>query len=269
MRASVWGRSPALPSAGSVSPKSAGGALHCMYSHLLHLLVHGKSAAAVGPISRHLQKGGRIRSVSPAQPLRLCPAATGGEILADPECGAPDDDLLGIDIGLACWHFVCAHLRAWVGVPWGCTGDELVVLAQRYLPDLVCEVLRGVRRHMERIFEGRFCRPPRVSQPGNSVLHHDLVSNKLRNVLNLVILLSSDNWFSRILRGISQGSRYQCWSEMSLFDTIRVFIMRIFGMQKGIGYGYLMVFSFSILFGSIYHARTFKPRQNCPNINMV
>lgn len=192
MRASVWGRSPALPSAGSVSAKSAGGALHCMHSHLPHLLVHGKSAAAVGPISRHLRKGGRIRSVSPAQPLRVCPAATGGEILADPECGHPDDDLLRIHIGLACWHFVCAHLRAWVGVPWGCTGDELVVLAQRHLPDLVCEVLRSLPRHLERIFQGRFCRPPRVSQPGNSVLHHDLVSTKLRNVLNLVILLSSN-----------------------------------------------------------------------------
>ena len=183
MRASVWGRSPALPSAGSVSAKSAGGALHCMHSHLLHLLVHGTPAAAVGPISRHLRKGGRIRSVSPAQPLRLRPAATGGEIFADPECGAPDDDLLRIHIGLACWHVVCAHLRAWVGVPWGCTGDELVVLAQCYPPDLVCELLRGVRRHLERILEGRFCRPPRVSRLGNSVLHHDLVSNKLRKLM--------------------------------------------------------------------------------------
>jgi hypothetical protein len=62
----------------------------------------------------------------------------------------------------------------------------------------------------------------------------------------------------------------QCWSGVVLFEIIRVSpIMRISPFVMLVGCGCWMVFLFAILFGFIYHARTFLPRKNCPSINVV
>ena len=56
---------------------------------------------------------------------------------------------------------------------------------------------------------------------------------------------------------------------LSLFDsTVWVSIVRIPHFLIPVGYGYMVAFLFSIPFGSIYHSRTFIPRQNGPSMNM-
>lgn len=56
---------------------------------------------------------------------------------------------------------------------------------------------------------------------------------------------------------------------LSLFDNIWVSILRILHFGLLVGYGYLTEFLFSIPLRCIYHARTFKCRQNHHSMNMI
>ena len=58
------------------------------------------------------------------------------------------------------------------------------------------------------------------------------------------------------------GGVNQCWFGIIFFDATWVSITRTSHFLIPVGYGYLTVFLFPLLCGSIYHARTFIPRQD-------
>lgn len=66
---------------------------------------------------------------------------------------------------------------------------------------------------------------------------------------------------------------YPCWiGNVFLFMfniIIWASIIRISQNSHTSDYKYLMVFLFSIPFGTTNHAQTLIPRQNCPTINMI
>jgi hypothetical protein len=79
--------------------------------------------------------------------------------------------------------------------------------------------------------------------------------------LKLLVSQKCNNTNNRIVANVELVS--------SIFDTIRVSIMRNSHFFYTNTVWVLTAFLFSIPFGFIYHDRAFIPRQNRPSINMV
>lgn len=190
---SVWAsiRRRTTPHAWRLLATSASRALHYMRTTLIYISVHGTHLAVPWPNSRDFCQGRRIRSVPPAELIRLCPAPTDCQILANTKRGVPDGSVLGNGFGTPCWNSVHIHLHLRVRVPRGGHGHQLVVLDQCYPARLVCKILEDLRANVGRLHDGGVCRSLRISQARHPVLHHDLVNQK---EFTLHALLAWEAW---------------------------------------------------------------------------
>lgn len=144
LRASIRGWPHTPPHAGDLPATSSCSALWSVHPDFVSFHLHGAHSSVARARPSHLRESRRVRSLLATQHLWLRPATARGQVFADPECSASDDDLLSRVAGLACGDFLHSCLYARFGVPRGCLGNELVVLAERHFLGLLREIFGRV-----------------------------------------------------------------------------------------------------------------------------